>query len=144
MGTGQLHREKSWGRSGDLSGAGQDFPLAKQIWVSPKVTLPFSRGQGGNKGYGEAGGTFSEDLGQCESEAAWGAGPGAVKAAAAGVHRAGKKFIKPITGQQSSYSQKGATLAQHEVHLRSATFSASSVVPLLHLHSCLKDSYCLY
>lgn len=76
------------------------------------------------------------------SEAAWGAGPGAAKAAAAGVHRAGKKFIKQITGQQS-YSQKGATLAQHDVHLRSATFSASSIVPLLYLYSCLKDSYCL-
>lgn len=67
-----------------------------------------------------------------------------MKATAAGVHRAGKNFVEQITGQQSSYSQRGATLAQHEVHLRSATFSASSIVPLFHLYSCLKDSYCLF
>lgn len=135
-------REELGGRLGTRQVPGRTFPWPSR-YGSLQRWLPFSRGQGGNKGYGEAGSTFSEDLGQCESEAAWGAGPGAAKAAAAGAHRAGKKFIKQITGQQSSYSQKGATLAQHEVHLRSAKFSASSIVPLLYLYSCSKDSYCL-
>lgn len=54
-----------------------------------------------------------------------------------------EKVHKQLIGQQYAYSQRRATLAQHEVPLRSAVFPARSIAPLLHLCCYLKDSYCL-